>query len=166
MSRSTGRGARAGDAGLEKTGLSQSPPVLDCAHRRSDASPDQRGGNPMVHRPTLFVALLGLALLAAGPGAARAQECALGCASQLKACVRNSRADAFGCELTARRMRRPRAAPACGLRRRVARRPQHLLVTARSEACVDTCAPTLITPDQQSCLPLRHGLGRVRAHRQ
>ena len=106
----------------------------------------------MLHRLTSFVSMLGFGLALLAPGAAPAQECSTGCGAQLKACVRNTRADAFACKLDC--LANPPAegrracVQACGDVSRTARSSCKTAI----EACVDTCAPTLITPDQQTCL--------------
>ena len=104
----------------------------------------------MLHRLTFFVALLGLALLAPGPS--RAQECSTGCSAQVKACVRNAKADGFACKIdclaNAPAEGRRACVQACGSASRATRSS---CVTAIRE-CIDTCAPTVISPDQQTCL--------------
>lgn len=98
----------------------------------------------------VLLVLIGFALLA--PATSPAQECAVGCASQLKACVRNGRTSSFTCKLSC--LTNP---PAEG-RRACVKACADVARTARSgcgsslDNCVNTCAPAAGTPDQHSCL--------------
>lgn len=113
----------------------------------------------MVRKAVLMVsACLGAAILLAG--VASAQECSSGCGAQLKACVRNARADGFACKLAclsgAPAEGRRACLEACGESGRNARGTCKTAI----ESCIGTCAPKIVTPEQQSCLaPCANALG-------